>query len=105
MHTGIENQIFSIEYELLNFTSAGMCVNCTFLDPSALECVAVVHQQISKLSSTGLMNIESSHKFNRSGDTAYGCIQGVNLEQFQIGIVGGTMKEQIVTENTEDIHI
>ena len=35
------------------------------------------------------MNIESSHKFNRSGDTAYGCIEGVDLEQYQVGVVGG----------------
>jgi hypothetical protein len=32
------------------------------------------------------MNIESSHKFNRSGDTAYGCIEGVNLMDYQIGV-------------------
>ena len=105
VHVAIENQTFSIEYELVNFTSAGVCVSCTFLGPSALECVAVVHQQISQLSSSGLMNIEASYKFNRLGDTAYGCILGVNLEQFQIGIVGGTMKEQRVTENTEGIYI
>ena len=35
-----------------------------------------------------LMNIESSHKFTRSGDTASGCIEGVNLEDYQIGVVG-----------------
>ena len=48
--------------------------------------MAVVHQRVSQLSSSGLMNIESSHKFNRSGDTAYGCIEGVNLTGYQIGI-------------------
>ena len=37
------------------------------------------------------MNIESSHKFTRSGDTEYGCIEGVNLEQYQVGVVGGIM--------------
>ena len=35
------------------------------------------------------MNIELSHKFNRSGDTTYGCIEGVNLEQYQVGVVDG----------------
>jgi hypothetical protein len=35
------------------------------------------------------MNIESSHKFNRSGDTAYGCIEGVNLEQYQVRVLDG----------------
>ena len=53
------------------------------------DCVVVVHQQISQLSSSGLMNITSSHRFNRSGDTAYGCIEGVDLEQYQVGVVGG----------------
>ena len=67
----------------------GMCITCAFLDSSATDCVVVVHQRISQLSSSGLMNIESSHKFNRSGDTAYGCIEGINLEQYQIGIEGG----------------
>ena len=38
------------------------------------------------------MNIESSHKFNRSGDTASGCIDGVNLEDYQVGVIGGTRK-------------
>ena len=51
--------------------------------------MAVVHQRISQLNSSGLMNIESSHKFTRSGDTASGCIEGVNLEDYQVGVVGG----------------
>ena len=53
--------------------------------------MVVVHQRISQLSSSGLMNIESSHRFNRSGDTAYGCIEGVNMSDinYQIGVVNG----------------
>ena len=103
MFSGIGNQTFSIEYELVNITSASVCVCCTFLDPSTHNCVAVVHQQISKLSSSGLMNIESSHKFNRSGDTAYGCIEGVNLDQYQVGVVGGILltKELPTSDTTE----
>ena len=50
--------------------------------------MAVVHQRISQLSSSGLMNIESSHKLTRSGDTASGCIEGVNVENYQVGVVG-----------------
>ena len=78
---------FDFEYNL-HSTSTGVCVNCTFLDSSTTDCVAVVHQQISQLSSSGLMNIESSHKFNRAGDNAYGCIEGLNLTSHQIGVVG-----------------
>ena len=69
-------------------TSTGICITCTFLESSVTGCVAVVHQRISQLSSSGLINIESSHKFNRSGDTAYGCIEGVNLTEYQIGVIG-----------------
>ena len=59
-----------------------MCVKCTFLDTDTSECVAVIHNE------SDLMNIESSHKFTRSGDTASGCIEGVNLEDYQVGVVG-----------------
>ena len=62
------------------------CINCTFLDNTLTDCVAVVHQQISF---DGLVNIKSSHKFTRSGDTAYGCIEGVNLEEYQVGLING----------------
>ena len=75
----------SIEYSLQS-TSTGVCITCTFLDSSATDCVAVVHQRISQLNSSGLMNIESSHKFSRSGDAASGCIEGVNMEDYQVGV-------------------
>ena len=64
--------------------------------------MAVVHQRISQLSSSGLMNIESSHKLTRSGDTASGCIEGVNMEDYQVGVVGGT---QVVLVSGKYIHI
>ena len=44
------------------------------------------------------MNIESSHKFTRSGDTAYGCIEGVNLTDYQVGVFGGRR----ITPKTEN---
>ena len=72
----------SIDYSLES-TSSGVCVKCTFLDTDASECVAIVRNE------SNLMKIESSHKFTRSGDTASGCIEGVNLEDYQVGVVGG----------------
>ena len=78
----------AIEYQL-HPTSTGVCITCTFLDSSTTDCVVIAHQRISQLSSSGLMNIESSHKFNRSGDTAYGCIEGINITEYQIGVIGG----------------
>ena len=89
---------FSIEYEL-HPTSTGVYITCTFLNSSTTDCVAVVHQRISQLSSSGLMNIESSHRFIRSGDTAYGCIEGVNLNDYLIGVIGGSRKKNSVSED------
>ena len=86
------NHLSSFRYEVQS-TSTGVCVNCTFLESSTTDCVAVVHQRISQLNSSGLMNIESSHKFTRSGDTASGCIEGVNLEDYQVGVVGGVNEQ------------
>ena len=80
----------SVQYELQE-TPSCLKVLCMFMDSSTTDCVAVVHQRISQPSSSGLMNIESSHKFNRSGDTAYGCISQVDLQQFQVGVVGGRL--------------
>ena len=94
----VQCEPFPIEYDLQS-TSTGVCITCNFLNSSATYCVAVVHQRISQLSSSGLMNIESSHKFNRSGDTASGCIDGVNLEDYQIGVVHGA--GQLVTTDLE----
>jgi hypothetical protein len=83
----VMTQQSSIDY-ILQATSTGVCITCTFLDSFITNCLVVVHQGIN---SSGLMNIESSHKFTRSGDTAYGCIEGVNLEQYQVGVPGGKM--------------
>ena len=58
--------------------------------------MAVVHQRISQLRSGGLKNIESSDKFTRSGDTAYGYIKGVNLTECQVGVVGGRQRFAIM---------
>ena len=83
-------------------TSAGVCVRCNFLDPDTSDCVAVVYQQISLLGSSGLMNIESSHRLTSSGDTAYGCIEGVNLEQYQVGVIGGVSINERTTAGTTE---
>ena len=89
--TGSTGSPLPIEYELQPRTN-GVCISCNFtdLDSTLRDCLVVVHQQISdQLSSSGLMNIVSSQKFNRYGVTAYGCIEGVDMEQHQIGVVGG----------------
>ena len=91
----------SVEYAVQEIPSC-VRVTCTFLDSSTTDCVAVVHQRISQLSSSGLMNIESSHKFTRSGDTAYGCIEGVNLTDSQVGVIGAQLG---MCMQTSTIHV
>ena len=85
----VPNVIFDIQH-----TSDSVCVTCNFVDNLATACIVIVHQRTSRLDFDGLMNIESSHKLNRTGGTAYGCIEGVNLEHYQIGVVGGRQENQ-----------
>ena len=85
-------QSSSIEYKF-QATSTGVCISCTFLDSSSTDCLVLVHQPVSQLRSSRLMNIKSSHRFTRfqTNNTAYGCIEGVNQSQYQIGVPDGKM--------------
>ena len=56
--------------------------------------MAVVHQRISQLNSSGLINIESNHRFTRSGDTASGCIEAVNIDDYQVGVLEGSQEDR-----------
>ena len=80
-----------IKYKLL-LNSTGVTVVCTFLDANSFtstkSCIVVVHQRVNQLNSSGLLNIES-YIFTREGDTASGFIKGLNLEEYQIGVIGG----------------
>ena len=49
------------------------------------------------------MNIESSHKFARSGDTASGCIEGVNLEDYQVGVIEGKPLPSVATTDPKGV--
>ena len=96
---------FQIEYEL-HHNSTHVCITCIFpSDSSTTDCVAVVHQRISQLSSSGLMNIESSHKFNRSGNTAFECIPGIDMSRYQVGVVGGRFIETLPEQGTCTIYM
>ena len=86
----------------INVAAALSIVIAGVLDSSATDCVAVVHQRISQLNSSGLMNIKSSHKLTRSGDTASGCIEGVNMEDYQVGVVGGRRLSLLTTETKSE---
>ena len=50
------------------------------------ECLTVVHQRVN---SKSLNIINSTRQLTRSGDTASGCIEGVNMEDYQVGVVNG----------------
>ena len=76
----------SLTYELMP-NSTGVYVVCTFLgDNPATGCVAVVHQRISLLIANKLMTIDS-HTLTRSGNTASGFVKGINLEDYQVGVI------------------
>ena len=86
MYAGSESAPSSpIVYDL-HSNSTHVCVTCMFTSSTSTSCLVVVHQRISRLSSSGLMNIESSHKFSRTNDTAYGCIP-TNLKEYQVGVI------------------
>jgi hypothetical protein len=86
----------TIEYDL-HSNSTHVCITCVFKSSTPTSCLVVVHQRISQLSSSGLMNIESSHKFNRSGNTAEGCIR-TNLKEHQVGVVDGKLVVDVPQE-------
>ena len=85
----------NIEYEI-QLNSTGVCITCTFLDSSTTDCVVVIHQQISQLNSSGLMNIIKSHKFIKYGNEACGCIE-VDMKKQQVGVIGGVRKTAIIS--------
>ena len=69
------------------------------MDSSTTDCVAVVHQRISQLSSSELINIRSK-RLNQSGEnTAYGCIEGVYLTDYQVGVIGISQTQKVINKN------
>ena len=86
--------VVNISFELISMDN-GVNVTCTFLDTVASYCVAIVHQNVHNISSSfsGVVAIELSHKFVRSGETASGHIEGVNLEDYQVGVIGGRQRQ------------
>ena len=56
--------------------------------------MAVVHQRISQLSSSGLMNIDA-YTFARLDDVAFGCIEDLNLTNYQVGVIRGMRRTGI----------
>ena len=77
--------------------STGVNITCKFHKNSLYtSCVVIVHERISLLMSDGLTNLQS-YTFSRARDenTAVGFIDGVNLSDYQFGVIGQT------TENTE----
>ena len=69
------------------------------MDSSTTDCVAVIHQRISQLSSSELINIRS-RRLNQLGEnTVYGCIEGVNLTDYQVGVIGISQTQKVINKN------
>ena len=80
-----------IEYSIQSNTNVS-CITCNFKqNSSATGCLVVVHQRISQANLSGLMSIEANwtRRFTRHGDTASGCIPGLDLELYQVGVADG----------------
>ena len=56
--------------------------------------MVVVHQRISQLNSSGLMNIDV-YTFARLNDVAFGCIEDLNLINYQVGVIKGARRTGI----------
>ena len=65
--------------------------------------MAVVHQRISQLSSSGLMNIDV-YTFSRLNDVAFGCIEDLNLTNYQVGVVKRARTKIDIKYDGEYIH-
>ena len=78
----------------------GVNITCYFLDKSTTDCVVIVHRVNNALTSSGVMNI-SSYLFTRSesGNSAIGYIEGVNLQEYHFGVIGGELSEDDVHTN------
>ena len=55
--------------------------------------MVVVHQQISQLNSSGL-TIVNVHRFKRYDKEAFGCIEGLDLMYYQVGVVRAVRASQ-----------
>lgn len=77
-----------------------MCTRCTFSTDSIVsKCIVVVQLKLN-----GQMVIKASHIFNKAltSDTAYGCIEGINQEEYYVGVING--KRIIPTMKLNGIH-
>ena len=78
----------------------GVNITCFFLDNSTIDCVVVIYNANSALTLSGIMNI-SSYLFTRfeGGDSASGYIEGVNLQEYQFGVIGGELRKEDLRTN------
>ena len=78
--TGAEQEI---EYDISDQGDA-VCIECH------VACVAIIHQNISNINITnGFLNISYVVLINKTkeNETASECIQGINLIDYQIGVI------------------
>lgn len=81
-----------IEYSVQH-TSDCVQITCYFKQhTSPNDCLVVVHQHLTQINITsGLMTIEvnRTQRFTRHDDIASGCVPGLDLEVYQIGVANG----------------
>ena len=92
-----------VEYKVTQVLNNGhgVCVECSFLDKLAEYCVVIVHEKVHCFGISqceiNLTNIAASFKIARSGNKGDGCVQNINVTNFQVGVIGGRQVSHLVT--------
>ena len=96
-YTGLQSNPHVIEYVLTADSNLnGVNITCFFLGKSTTDCVVVVHSVNSTQNLSDLMSI-SSYVFTRpeGGNSVSGIIDGVNLHEYQFGVIGRELRMHI----------
>lgn len=87
----------TIDYKVIQASTSGhgVCVECSFLDKSAEYCVVIIHEKVLCFGLSqcelNLINIVTSFKIARSGDKGQGCVQNINVTNYQVGVIRGSL--------------
>ena len=95
MHVDMAEPETIIQYKVTQTSTSGVCVECSFLDESAEYCVVIIHEKVLCFGlsqcEVNLTNIVTSFKIVRSGDKGHGCVQNINVTNYQVGVIRGSL--------------
>lgn len=95
MHVDMAEPETIIQYKVTQTPTSGVCVECSFLEESAKYCVVIIHENVLCFGlsqcEVNLTNIVTSFKIARSGDIGHGCVQNINVTNYQVGVIRGSL--------------